>query len=100
MILFYIPCKNKKEAEKIAKGLIKKNLVACMNAFPISSMYEWKGKLVNGKEHLLLLKTANKNAKKVQDAVEKMHSYDIPCIMKIKAEANKKFERWIDENSC
>ena len=32
--LFYITCKNKKEAEKIAFNLIKKNLAACVNILP------------------------------------------------------------------
>jgi hypothetical protein len=28
-----------------------------------------------------------------------MHSYEIPCIIKIDAEANEEFERWINEST-
>ncbi|MFZ8864739.1 MAG: divalent cation tolerance protein CutA [Rickettsiales bacterium] len=33
-LLFYIPCNNYKEADKIAKILVKEKLAACVNIIP------------------------------------------------------------------
>jgi len=41
----YITCGSKKEAEKIAEALVTEKLAACVNYFPINSVYIWKDKL-------------------------------------------------------
>ena len=96
MTLIYITCKDKAEAKKISKYLLKKKLIACANFFPINSMYWWKGKLQDDKEFLLLAKTTKKNASKVKKEVKKLHSYDIPCILEIDVDGNKEFIDWVD----
>lgn len=95
MVLVYITCKNKKEAVKISMHLLKKRLIACSNMFPISSLYWWKGKIVSDNEFVILAKTSEKNFKKVEREVKKIHSYEIPAILKIKADANKEYMGWV-----
>ena len=94
MTLAYITCKDKNEAEKISMHLLKKRLIACANIFPIKSMYRWNNKIVNDNENAIIAKTNAKNFKKVVNAVKSIHSYEIPCILKIDASANKDYERW------
>lgn len=96
MALVYITCKDKKEAEKISMHLLRKRLIACANIFPIKSMYWWNKKIVNDSENVLIAKTNNKNFKKAVNEIKRIHSYQIPCILKIDAEANKEYERWAD----
>lgn len=96
MILVYIICKDKAEAKKIANALIKKKLIACANIFPIDSLYMWKGKLQSDKETVLLAKTSNSKDKAVEKEVKKLHSYDVPCIIKINATANKSYQNWLN----
>ena len=97
MTLIYITCKDKNEAKKIATHLLKKRLIACANIFPIRSMYWWKNNIVNDNENLIIAKTNNKNFNKVAAEVKKMHSYKIPCILKINAKANKEYETWANK---
>ena len=97
MTLAYITCKDEDEAEKISMHLLKKRLIACANIFPVKSMYWWKKKVVNGYEYAILAKTSNKNFKKVVNEVKKIHSYEIPCILKIDAAANKDYEDWANK---
>ncbi len=97
MILTYITCKNKKEAEKIANHLLKNKLIACANIFPINSLYKWKGKLQKDKEFVLIAKSIKTKAKQVENAVKKIHSYDIPCIIQKEVTANKEYVRWIQD---
>jgi len=96
MILFYIVCKNKKEASLISKGLLDKKLVACTNYFDINSMYTWKKKIANGKECALIAKTTEKNKKSIEKEVLKMHSYSVPCILSFEANANRAYLKWLE----
>jgi periplasmic divalent cation tolerance protein len=96
MIAAYITCKDKKEAKKIANALIKKKLIACANMFPINSLYMWKGKFQSDNEIVLLAKTNNKKFKEMEKEIKKLHSYEVPCIIKINASANKSFENWLN----
>ena len=97
MTLVYITCKDKKEAEKISLNLLRKRLIACANIFPIKSMYWWKGSIVNDKENVLIAKTSNKNFKKLEKEVKKIHSYEIQCILRIDSAANKEYEIWANK---
>ncbi len=95
MIITYITCKNKAEAEKIANHLLKKKLIACANIFPINSLYKWKGKLQKDKEFVLLAKTQKNKSLSLEKEVRGIHSYEIPCILQINAKANKEFGEWL-----
>ena len=53
-IFVYITNPTQKEAEKIAKHLLKKRLVACVNFFPVKSFYWWEGEILSEKEFGLI----------------------------------------------
>ena len=97
MTLAYITCRNKKEAEKISTHLLKKKLIACANIFPVKSMYWWKNKIAGEDENVIIAKTNDKNFNKVISETKKIHSYKIPCILKINAKANKEYGKWADK---
>ncbi len=96
MIVIYIPCKNLEEAKNIAKELLKEKLVACANIIPeIISIYNWDDKLEETNESVLLLKTKLENFNKIELKIKKLHSYSIPCIMKIeKIDFNPEYKNW------
>jgi len=97
-ILVYITNPTKNEAVKIAKFLLNKKLIACANIFPISSLYWWKKKIAEEKEWVLIAKTIDKNFIKIKNGVEKIHSYSVPCLIKIPVFANKKYFNWLKRN--
>jgi len=97
MTLIYITCKDEKEAVKISKHLLNKRLIACSNMHPIRSMYWWNEKIQDEKEFVITLKTKEKNYRKIKEEVIKIHSYDVPCILKIDAEANESYNRWVNK---
>ena len=97
MTLVYITCKDRKEAEMISNHLLRKRLIVCANIFPIKSMYWWKGKITKSSEHVMIAKTNNKNFKKLEAEVKKIHSYEIQCILRINATANKEYEAWLNK---
>lgn len=97
MTLVYITCKDRKEAVKVSLKLLKKRMIACANIFPTKSLYWWKGKITNNNENVIIAKTNNKKFEKLCEEVEKIHSYTIPCILKIDSIANKAYEAWANK---
>ena len=97
MILVYITCSNRKEALKIANKLLEKKLIACANIFPSESIFRWCGKAQHIHEFILILKTKNNRFNQIKKEIIKIHSYKIPCILKIKTNAQTKFDKWVSK---
>ena len=95
IIILYVTYPNIKEATKITHHLINKKLISCANFSKVKSFFSWKGKIESSNEIASVIKTKKENWAKVKSEIKKMHSYEIPCILKIAAEANKEFESWV-----
>lgn len=95
-ILIYTTASNMKEAKRLSEHLLNKKLVACVNFFKAESSYLWHGKIESGKEIVLILKTKSEHWNRVKSEIEKMHSYDIPCVIKIETQMNDSFSKWIE----
>ena len=81
MIVIYVPCKDKIEAEKIADVLIIEQLAVCVNIFHnISSIYRWKKNKEKSTEAVMFIKTKKELLDKVTKRVEELHSYESPVI--------------------
>ena len=99
LIFVYITNQNKEEARKISHYLIDKKLIACANIYDnVSSIYPWQGKITDEKECILIAKTTENNFNKIKTEVDKIHSYKVPCIIKIPIEANEKYAAWLKSN--
>lgn len=94
--LVYITNPSEEKAKELANHLLEKRLIGCANIHPISSMYWWKGKITKEKEFVLLAKTTEKNFSRLKQEVEKIHPYEVPCIMRIPAEVNEKYLKWLE----
>jgi len=93
----YITTKNKKEAGKIGKELVKSRLAACVNIIDnMNSLYWWKGKIQDDKEAILIAKTKQALVPKLIEKVKSLHSYECPCIISLPImDGDKKFLEWI-----
>jgi periplasmic divalent cation tolerance protein len=67
-----------REARGIAQALVMQHLAACVNIIPVESVYRWKGKLCEDREHLLIIKTVTSNADSVMHEIRNLHSYELP----------------------
>lgn len=85
------------EARKIASHLVEHGLAACVNIVPgIESIYRWQGKVETGEEWLLLIKTTAVKFPEVRDAIQQLHSYDVPeCIAINIEDGSPEYLRWI-----
>lgn len=83
MIILYVICRDEEEAAAISTHLLEQRLVACTNRFPVASAYWWEGKLVDDSEFVLLAKTTARNYLGAREAVLAMHSYSVPCVLRL-----------------
>ena len=97
--LVYITAKDKKEAGKIARALVRTRLAACVNIIGnINSVYRWEGKIESGKEALLVVKTKKSLVPAVIKKVKSIHSYTCPCIITLPvSDGNKDYLLWIEK---
>ncbi len=93
--VLYIPCPSLREAAKISQALLEGRLIACANIVESSSIYNWKGKRENAKEHIIFAKTTPKKAKKAERLAKRLHSYEIPAILSFRAGANSEYVKWV-----
>lgn len=91
---------NKKEAFRIAKGLLGDKLVACVNILKgVESLFWWQGKIDSAKEVLLVIKSRKDKVSSVIKLVKSMHSYETPEIISLPITTGfKPYLRWIDES--
>ncbi|MBI2955609.1 MAG: divalent-cation tolerance protein CutA [Chloroflexi bacterium] len=96
MILIYIVCANTEEARRISSHLVEQRLAACTNMHPITSTYWWEGKVVEENEIALIAKTVPANFERVKEAVLKLHSYQVPCIISIPVDhVESRYLEWL-----
>lgn len=66
------------QADQIASALVEEGLVACVNAFPVRSVYRWKGELQRDDEVSLLMKAPASGIKRLQARLRELHPYELP----------------------
>jgi periplasmic divalent cation tolerance protein len=93
-------CGSAEEARRISQELIERRLAACVNIVPqIESVYRWKGEVESATEWLLIIKTTADAFERLQYALVKLHSYDVPeCIEIAIEDGSGAYLEWIGES--
>lgn len=96
-ILIYSTFPSKDEARQVGAALVQDSLAACVNIIPgMMSVYVWDGKVEEGTEAVMLIKTIAGRQAAVIDAVARLHSYDNPAIIVLPIEGGASaFLDWI-----
>lgn len=82
IVLLYCTTSSVAEAEAIAQRVVGERLAACANIIPgMRSVYWWQGKLEQGEEAVLILKTRTGLVEAATAAVKAAHSYSTPCVL-------------------
>ena len=67
----------------IAESLLQAKLAACINLFPLDSMYLWQGKINHDQEYQLIIKTNLDKFDELAEQIKSLHSYEVPEIIAI-----------------
>ncbi len=99
-VFVYIPTSNPEEADHIGHALLEKRLTACVNTFPhMHSQYLWKDSIQKENESVLIVKTKRSLLERVKNEVQKIHSYECPCIICIPIEnINTAYKDFLEKN--
>jgi len=96
----YITAGDEDEARRIARTLVEEKLAACVNIFPIQSVYWWEGKIEEEGEVAMFVKTRAELADEVIARVRELHSYEVPCIVSFPIEKGyEEYLKWIGEST-
>lgn len=87
------------QAKEIARALVEEEIVACVNILNgVLSIFRWKGKVEEGSECQLFIKTRLTRVPDVISRVKALHSYDVPEIIALPIiDGNPPYLQWIDE---
>lgn len=89
-------------AESIARALVDERVAACVNVVPgVVSIYRWKGEVTRDDEVLLVIKTRDDKLAALQEAIARVHPYEVPEILTLApSDVNEPYARWVDEESA
>lgn len=97
--IVYITAGNLDEARRIGKKLIEERLAACVNIFPITSIYRWKDDIEESDEFGMIVKTKTEKVKEIEKRVKQLHSYEVPCVLSFDVgEGSAEYLKWIGES--
>lgn len=84
-------------AERIGRALIEAKLAACVNVHsPMTSLYEWEGKLEAATEVAVFIKTRQALVDEVIAAARPLHPYALPCFLSLPIEVgNPEYLAWV-----
>lgn len=86
------------EALELARRLVSSGLAACVNLFPVRSIYSWKGELCDEIEHQLVCKTLEACAADVEARLRELHPYETPAVLRVPVlRANDDYAAWVAE---
>ncbi len=97
--IVYITAGSLDEAKSIGRILVEERLAACVNIFPITSIYRWKDNIEEAGEFVMLVKTITGKVKDIEKRVKQLHSYEVPCVISFKIESgSENYLKWVEES--
>jgi len=98
--LIIATCPDQESVKSIIGLLMERHLAACVQVFPIESVYSWEGKLCQEREFALHIKSRAALFDEIKAAIKEIHEYDIPEIIQIPiTDGLPEYLKWIDENT-
>ena len=98
MVLALTTEANAEKAERLARALLDRHLVACVSLQPSRALYRWQGAIDQAEEVQLLLKTHAHQLNALHQAVLALHSYDTPEWIWWPANSSGDYAAWLLES--
>lgn len=84
------------KARALARAVLAERLAACVQIFPVTSHYAWKGEYCEETEFRLEMKCRAEDYPALADLTRRFHSYETPEILRIDAaDVNPAYGAWL-----
>ena len=95
-VFLYSTFPDEASARRVADALVSARLAACVNiTAPMTSVYEWQGKLEAGPEVAAFIKTRRAAVDQAIAAARPLHPYTVPCFLVLPIEGgNDDYLAW------
>ena len=95
-VFLYSTFPDEASARAVAEALVTAKLAACVNlSAPMTSVYEWQGKLEAAPEVAAFIKTRRALVERAIAAARKLHPYTLPCFLILPIEGgNEDYLAW------
>ncbi len=85
------------KGKEIARKLLEERLAACVNIAQVSSLYWWEGRIEEGEEDLLIVKTREDAVDKLIEFVRRVHPYQVPEVLVLPVSKGiKEYIEWVE----
>jgi len=87
---------NEADAVRISRALVEEELAACVQRLPIASTYRWQGKIEDGAEYLLIIKTLAERSAEIERRIHALSTYEVPEFVVLEARSvAAPYEAWL-----
>jgi periplasmic divalent cation tolerance protein len=83
------------KAEEIVKILVEEHSVACVNFYPVQSVYFWKGKVCVDQEVTLMMKVAVHGVDALKKRIQELHPYELPEIIALDVDIQASLKEYV-----
>ena len=99
-VVIMVTSQSRRECRKIARRLIDEKLAACVNITQgVQSVYRWEGKVTQGKEFLMFIKTTRDLFPQIETEISLIHSYHTPEIICLPIiDGSRNYLQWMEES--
>jgi periplasmic divalent cation tolerance protein len=99
MIVVFVTCRDRAEAERIAFALVEERLAACVNVVPSAvSIYRWQGAVERAEEAWMIIKTTRERFAALEKRIRQLHSYEVPEVVALEVvSVSEPYGRWLRE---
>ena len=100
-LICFNTCPDPATAERLAAILVSERLAACVNVLPgVRSTYLWQGKLEQGEEVLLVIKTTRARYPALQARLPALHPYELPELLAVRTcDGLPAYLQWVAEGA-
>jgi periplasmic divalent cation tolerance protein len=100
-VFVYSTFPDEASARRVAEALVSARLAACVNLWPMTSVYEWQDKLETGAEIAAFIKTRRALVEQVIAAARPLHPYTLPCFLILPIEGgNDDYLAWVRDQTA
>lgn len=96
-----VTASSQEEALRLADHLVQTSLAACVNFFPMQSVYRWQGQIHHDSEWQLIVKTRLEHLPQIEASLRELHSYEVPELIALPiVNGSGAYLEWLTEQTC